>query len=107
MARYTVTKNYAEITEEYGVLQNLTGDANIEITNDISQAGIILKPFKTLMLSQKIYARKVGNVGTSVLAVMPYKNKKIRIKRENLLKYQKSFGIIKTPKIKYRRKFCN
>lgn len=73
MARYTVTKNYAEIAEKYGVLQNLTGDANIEITNDISQAGIILKPFKTLMFSQKIYARKVGNVGTSVLAVMPYK----------------------------------
>ncbi len=44
MARYTLTKNYTEIAESYGVFQNSSGNAEIEITNDVAKAGIILRP---------------------------------------------------------------
>ena len=71
MARYTLTKNYAEITESYGVFQNSSGNAEIEITNDVAEAGIILRPFQTVTISQKVFARKIGNAGACLLTVLP------------------------------------
>ena len=73
MAKYTLTKNYSELEETYGVLQNQSGDGNVEITDDRDKPGIILKPFKTLIFNQKIFARKTGNTGTCQLAVLPFK----------------------------------
>ena len=72
MTKYTLTKNFSEITETSGVMQNLSSDANIEVTDNTDDAGIILKPFQTLNFSQKLYARKIGNTGTSNLAVVPF-----------------------------------
>ena len=71
MARYTLTKNYTEIAESYGVFQNSSGNAEIEITNDVAEAGIILRPFQTATISQKVYARKIGNAGACLLTVLP------------------------------------
>ena len=71
MARYTLTKNYTEIAESYGVFQNSSGNAEIEITNDVTEAGIILRPFQTAMINQKVYARKIGNAGACLLTVLP------------------------------------
>ena len=73
MTKYTLTKNFSEITETSGVMQNLSSDANIEVTDNTDDAGIILKPFQTLNFSQKLYARKIGNSGTSNLAVVPFR----------------------------------
>ena len=71
MARYTLTKNYSEIAESYGVFQNSSGNAEIEITNDVAEAGIILRPFQIATISQKVYARKIGNAGACLLTVLP------------------------------------
>ena len=71
MARYTLTKNYTEIAESYGVFQNSSGNAEIEITNDVAEAGIILRPFQMATISQKVYARKIGNAGACLLTVLP------------------------------------
>ena len=48
MARYNLTKNYSEIAENYGLFQNVTGNADIEITDDVNNSGIVLKPFQTV-----------------------------------------------------------
>lgn len=71
MARYTLTKNYSEIAESYGVFQNSSGNAEIEITNDVAEAGIILRPFQMVTISQKVFARKIGNAGACLLTVLP------------------------------------
>lgn len=46
--RYVLTKDFTKIATTEGIFQNLSGDANIELTNDISQQGILLKPFQTV-----------------------------------------------------------
>ena len=71
MSRYTLTKDYTEIAESYGVFQNASGNAEIEITNDVTEAGIILKPFKTVTIEQKVFARRIGNAGACLLNVLP------------------------------------
>ncbi len=71
MSRYTLTKNYTEIAESYGVFQNASGNAEIEITNDVTEAGIILKPFKTVTIEQKVFARRIGNAGACLLNILP------------------------------------
>ena len=71
MSRYTLTKNYTEIAESYGVFQNASGNAEIEITNDVTETGIILKPFKMVTIEQKVYARRIGNAGACLLNVLP------------------------------------
>lgn len=73
MAKYTLTKNYSEIKETRGVLQNLSGDSNIEVTNDTEEQGILLKPFQKLNFNQQLYARKAAGAGTALLAVIPFK----------------------------------
>ena len=74
MTKYTLTKNFSEITETSGVMQNLSSDANVEVTDNTDDAGIVLKPFQTLNFSQKLYARKIGNTGTCSLAVLSFQS---------------------------------
>lgn len=72
LRKYILTKDFQEITETYGLFQNLSGDANIEITNNINEQGILLKPFQKVMLNQKVYARKLAGGGTAQLIVLPF-----------------------------------
>ena len=73
MRKYILTKDFQEITETYGLFQNSSGDANIEITNNINEQGILLKPFQKVTLNQKVYARKLaGGGGTAQLIVLPF-----------------------------------
>ena len=72
MARYTLTKNYSEIAESCGLFQNSSGNAEIEITNDVAEAGIVLRPFQSVIINQKVYARKLGNAGACLLTVLPF-----------------------------------
>ena len=73
MRKYILTKDFQEISETYGLFQNLSGDANIEITNNTNEQGILLKPFQKVTLNQKVYARKLaGGGGTAQLIVLPF-----------------------------------
>ena len=72
MARYTLTKSYSEIAETYGLFQNITGNADIEVTDDVNQSGIVIKPFQSVVIHQKVFARKIGIAGNSILAVLPF-----------------------------------
>lgn len=74
MTKYTLTKNYIEITETCGIMQNLSSDANIEVTDNTDDSGILLKPFQTLNFSKKLYARKIGTTGTCSLAVLSFQS---------------------------------
>ena len=70
--RYTLTKDFTKITTDYGLFQNVSGDANIEITDDIRVQGIILKPFQTVVINTKVYARRISGGGNCALAVLPF-----------------------------------
>ncbi len=73
MARYTLNKNFSDIAETYGLFQNASGNADIEITNNVGETGIILRPFQTVTVNQKVFARKIGNnAGTCLLQVLPF-----------------------------------
>ena len=73
MKKYILTKDYLEISETYGIFQNLSGDANIEITNNSNEQGILLKPLQKVTIHQKVYARKAAGGGTAQLMVLPFK----------------------------------
>lgn len=72
--RYILTKDFKLIKTESGLYQNVSGDANIEITDDPKVQGILLKPFQTVTISGKIYARRVSGGGNCALAVLPFSN---------------------------------
>lgn len=73
MKKYILTRDFLEIAETSGVIQNLSGDANIEITDAKNEQGILLKPFQKMTIRQKVYARKVsGGGGTAQLVVLPF-----------------------------------
>ena len=72
--RYTLTKDFTKIATIEGIFQNLSGDANIELTNDISQQGLVLKPFQTVNINTTVYARRISGGGTCALAVLPFSN---------------------------------
>ena len=55
MSRYTLNKNYPKIT------------------NDVNEAGIILRPFQSVIVNQKVYARKLGNAGVCLMTVLPFR----------------------------------
>ena len=74
MKKYILTKDFLEISETYGIFQNLSGDANIEITNNTNEQGILLKPFQKVQINQKVYARKLTGGGTAQLMVLPFSN---------------------------------
>ena len=74
MARYTLSKNFSEIAETYGIFQNASGNTDIEITDDVNSSGIILRPLHSVTINQKVFARKVGsNVGACILQVLPFR----------------------------------
>ena len=84
MARYTLTKNFSDIAETYGLFQNASGNADIEITNDVGEAGIILRPFQTVVVNQKVFARKIGNnAGACLLQVLPFRELYATTSNEN------------------------
>lgn len=70
--RYVLTKDFTKINVAAGLFQNVSGDAHIEITNDISQQGIILKPWQTVNIAATVYARRLSGGGTCALAVLPF-----------------------------------
>ena len=70
--RVTLTRDYRKISASYGLFQNLTPDANIELTENVQSEGIILKPFQTVMINRTIYARKLSGAGVGVLAILPF-----------------------------------
>lgn len=72
--RYILTKDFKLIKTDAGLYQNVSGDANIEITDDPKVQGILLKPFQTVTVSGKIYARRVSGGGNCALAVLPFSN---------------------------------
>lgn len=82
MKKYILTKDYLEISETYGIFQNLSGDANIEITNNSNEQGILLKPLQKVTIRQKVYARKAAGGGTAQLMVLPF-NSEETVDEEN------------------------
>lgn len=72
LKKYILTKDFTEIAETYGIFQNLSGDSNIEITDNTQTQGILLKPFQKVTINQKVYARKVSGGGTSQLIILPF-----------------------------------
>ena len=70
--RYILTKDFSLIKTEYGVFQNVSGDANIEITDDPKTQGILLKPLQTVLINAKVYARRISGGGNCALAVLPF-----------------------------------
>lgn len=70
--RYVLSKDFSLIKTSYGLFQNVSGDANIEITNDTNEQGILLKPFQTVEINTQVYARRISGGGTCALAVLPF-----------------------------------
>jgi len=70
--RVTLTREYRKIATTYGLFQNLSGDANIELTEDVQSDGIVLRPFQIVAVNRTVYARKVSGAGTAALAVLPF-----------------------------------
>lgn len=70
--RITLTKDFRKIATSYGLFQNLSGDANVEITENVQNEGIILRPFQIVTVNRTVWARKNSGAGTGVLAVLPF-----------------------------------
>ena len=70
--RVTLTRDYRKIAVTYGLFQNLSGDANIELTEDVNSDGIVLRPFQIVAVNRTVYARKVSGAGTAALAILPF-----------------------------------
>ncbi|MBR0062406.1 MAG: hypothetical protein IJP68_13110 [Selenomonadaceae bacterium] len=70
--RIQLTKDFRKVSTSYGLFQNLSGDANIELTENVQSDGIILRPFQIVTVNRTVWARKVSGAGTGVLAVLPF-----------------------------------
>ncbi|MBR1645896.1 MAG: hypothetical protein IJ685_03865 [Selenomonadaceae bacterium] len=70
--RITLTRDYRKIATSYGLFQNLSGDSNIELTENVQSEGIILRPFQIVTVNRTVWARKLSGAGTGVLAVLPF-----------------------------------
>ena len=70
--RVTLTKDFRKISTSYGLFQNLSGDANVELTENVQSEGIILRPFQIVTVNRTVWARKSSGAGTGVLAVLPF-----------------------------------
>ena len=70
--RIQLTKEFSKVSTSYGLFQNLSGDANIELTENVQSEGIILRPFQIVTVNREVWARKVSGAGTGVLAVLPF-----------------------------------
>lgn len=70
--RIQLTKDFRKVSTSYGLFQNLSGDANIELTENVQSDGIILRPFQIVTVNRTVWARKISGAGTGVLAVLPF-----------------------------------
>ena len=70
--RIQLTKDFRKVGTSYGLFQNLSGDANVELTENVNSDGIILRPFQIVTVNRTVWARKVSGAGTGVLAVLPF-----------------------------------
>ena len=70
--RIQLTKDFRKVSTSYGLFQNLSGDANIELTENVQSEGIILRPFQIVTVNRTVWARKISGAGTGVLAVLPF-----------------------------------
>ena len=75
--RYVLSKDFSLIKTSYGLFQNVSGDANIELTNDTNEQGILLKPFQTVEINTPVYARRISGGGTCTLAVLPFDDSEV------------------------------
>lgn len=72
--RVTLTKDYRKLSMSYGLIQNISGDANVELTASVDSDGIILKPFQVVTVNRIVYARKISGVGAGALAILPFED---------------------------------
>ena len=70
--RYTLTNEYVKLKETGGIIQNVSNDANIEISDNTDTQGLVLRPFALVTIEQAVYARKFSGNGTCTLAVLPF-----------------------------------
>lgn len=70
--RLTLTDDYRKIGMAYGLFQNLSTTANIELSEDPQQEGVILKPSQIAMISRPVYARKSSGATKAILAILPF-----------------------------------
>ncbi len=70
--RIQLTKDFRKISTSYGLFQNLSGDANVELTENVQSEGIVLRPFQIVTVNRTVWARKISGAGTGVLAVLPF-----------------------------------
>ena len=70
--RVTLTKDFRKISTSYGLFQNLSGDADVELTENAQSEGIILRPFQIVTVNRTVWARRRSGMGTGVLAVLPF-----------------------------------
>ena len=70
--RIQLTRDFRKIATSYGLFQNLSGDANVEITENVQNEGIILRPYQIVTVNRTVWARKISGAGTGVLAVLPF-----------------------------------
>ena len=70
--RIQLTRDFRKIATSYGLFQNLSPDANVELTESVQSEGIILRPFQIVTVNRTVWARKLSGAGTGVLAVLPF-----------------------------------
>ena len=70
--RIQLTRDFRKIATSYGLFQNLSGDANVELTESVQSEGIILRPYQIVTVNRTVWARKLSGAGTGVLAVLPF-----------------------------------
>ncbi len=70
--RIQLTRDFRKIATSYGLFQNLSPDANVELTEDVRNEGIILRPYQIVTVNRTVWARKLSGAGTGVLAVLPF-----------------------------------
>lgn len=70
--RITLTRDFRKITTSYGLFQNLSPDANVELTESVQSEGIVLRPYQIVTVNRTVWARKLSGAGTGVLAVLPF-----------------------------------
>ena len=70
--RIQLTRDFRKITTSYGLFQNLSPDANVELTESVQSEGIVLRPYQIVTVNRTVWARKLSGAGTGVLAVLPF-----------------------------------
>ena len=68
--RLTLTNEYQRVPISGGLIQNLSSDASIEISEDTLQGGIILAPSQIVPIQHSVCARAVS--GSAILAVVSF-----------------------------------